>query len=270
MITQETKDIVNSIRRGEIDINNSSNFFDKLIKGLLINLNKDINIRSKRVPHFILHTGDDTMYLSVKGQDSSIEPKEISNEDYVYSVVPRCIVQPKGVDIQSDQVTSPYSNGILQYERDGSLYTFSGEFRRMPIKMSFDLMYLLDNYTDNLELIQQIISKLVFIQTYKFVYMGQETLASYVVPTSLSEEHLVDMDGQTTDSKLHKINISIDVESTYPVWQPKTIVSTSQWIAKFKQDSYTAPSGGVKQAINNKISVYDGGEGLQIKSKLIK
>ena len=268
-MTEDVKTLVEKIRGGEIDVNNQTLFFGAFIKGLILKLNKDITIRKKPVPTFILHTGDDTMYLDVKGQDASIEPGEISNEKYVYNAIPRCIVQPKNVDILSDQVSSPYAKGSLQLTHDGDLYTLVGEMRRYPIKMAFDLTYYLDNYTDSLELIQQIISKLTFIQTYKISYMGQEILCSYAVPTQLSEEHLMTLEGTTTERKDRKIAISLEVETNYPVWQNRTIVSASQWISKFNYGVAAAPSQEIQKAQENMTPEYEGGDGLVIHSKKI-
>lgn len=267
-LTEDVKALVKKIRGGEIDVNNQTLFFGAFIKGLLLKLNKDITIRNKHVPTFILHTGDDTMYLDVKGQDASIEPGEISNEKYVYNSIPRCIVQPKNVDILSDQVSSPYANGTLQLENGGNLYTLTGEMRRYPLKMTFDLAYYLDNYTDSLELMQQIISKLTFVQTYKITYMGQEILCSYAIPTQLSEEHLMTLEGTTTERKERKISISLEVETNYPVWQNRTIVSASQWIANFAPSISVVPTGEIENAQNRAVSVYDGGDGLVIHGRV--
>ena len=73
-------DLIDKIRREEIDINNQELFFANLIKGLMVNLNKDISIRGIPVPHIIVHTGSDALYLEQKGQDNSLEPFQISND----------------------------------------------------------------------------------------------------------------------------------------------------------------------------------------------
>ena len=91
--------LINKIRRGEIDINNQSLFFSIIIKGLMRKLYDDLTIRDIKIPHIILNTGDDLMYLEVKGHDQSKEPYEITNEDHVYNMIPRCIVNPKGINL---------------------------------------------------------------------------------------------------------------------------------------------------------------------------
>lgn len=234
----DKRDIINSIVKGEIDINNQSLFFPIVIKGLLLKLNEQLCIRSKKIPHFIIHTGDDTMYLSVKGQDASREPLEITNEDYVYNSIPRCLVSTKGLNIEPDQLTSPYIHGQMQYEQDGELYTLVGEFRRVPIKLSVDCKYYVDTWTDMMELMQQIISKLAFIQTYTVSYLGQAIRCSYSIPTSLEGDYLTELDGTTQDSKLRTLEISLELETNYPVWEPRTMISNDDRIVHISATSF--------------------------------
>ena len=71
------------IRKGVLDINVQELFLSALIKGLLLSLKNDIKIRDEAVPHMIIHTGDDRLWLEQKGYDASIEPLIISNENNV-------------------------------------------------------------------------------------------------------------------------------------------------------------------------------------------
>lgn len=226
-------EIINKIRREEIDVNNQSLFFPIVIKGLLIKLNEHIKIRDKKLPHFIIHTGDDTMYLSVKGQNAAIEPLEISNEEYVYNSVPRCLVTVSGVNIDSDQLTSPYVQGHMQFESDDNLYTLSGEFRRIPVKLSVNCKYYVDSWGDLMDLTQQIITKLAFVQTYNVSYLGQLIKCSYVIPTSLEGEYLTELDGTTQDNKLRTMELSLEVDTNIPVWENRTMILADDYITKF-------------------------------------
>lgn len=228
--------LTNKIREGEIDINNQSLFFSVVIKGLLNKLYKDLKIRSVSIPHFILNTGDDTMYLQVKGQNQAIEPLEISNEEYVYNQIPRCIVNPKGINLIPDQLTSPYSNGVFQYEGDNEVTTFNAEFRRMPFTMAFELKYILDSFNDVLDLTQQIISKLAFIQTYNITYMGQTIVCSYKIQEDIESEYDINIDGNYNEDKHRKINMSITVESNFPIFNNRSVIQSDHFI---KQNDFT-------------------------------
>lgn len=225
------KRVVDNIRYGVLDVNIQELFLSTLIKGLLFNLNKDIKVRDINIPHMILHTGDDRMWIEAKGYDASIEPLTISNENNVYSIIPRCIVNPANIDMEIGQLTSPYSIGSLQYTvndgDDAGVYMLSGEFRRVPLKLSVELKYQTESYTDMLELIQYIITQLLFIRTFDIVYMGQKIKCSYKIPENFSEEHTMEIDGATSDSRLHSLNLSIEVETNIPVFNNKTIVPTT-------------------------------------------
>lgn len=219
--------IINDIRNGVVDINTQENFMSILIKGLLYNLNGCIKVRNIPVPHFILHTGDDRMWIEAKGYDASIEPLNISNEEAVYSIIPKCIVTPSAINLDSGQLTSPYSLGSLQYTTDDGIYTLSGEFRRMPIKLSVDLKYYTDSYTDMMELIQYIISNIAFIRTYDIMYMGQKIKCSYKIPDSFDDAHSMELDGAMSDNRAHSLSLSIELETNMPIFNNKTIMENN-------------------------------------------
>ena len=231
MINENTKNIIEQIRKGELDCNNRELFFSTLIKGLMLKLDDDISIRNLPVPHVTIHTGSDALYLERKGQNQSVEPFSISNEDYIYQIVPRCVVNLGGIELVPDQLTNPYSLGQFQLEDDNGIYTLKGEFRRMPVKLTVELKYMTDSYRDMLELIQQIITKLTFIRTFNITYMGQVIPCSYKIPESFSGEHLTELDGKSQDDKLHTMQISLEVETCFPVFSSKTIMSIEQCIS---------------------------------------
>lgn len=248
MITQEIKEIVSKIRKREIDINNQSLFFPILIQGLILKLNKDISIRNMGVPHFILHTGDDTMYLMHKGQDVSKEPLEISNEDYIYNQIPRCIVNPGSIDLIPDQLTNPYANGSIEFEYEdpegnSHIYPLVAEFRRMPIKFNCSIKYYVDSYRDLMELTQQIVTKLAFIQTYYITYMGQTILCSYKIPEGFDGEHMTELDGTTSDNKTRTIELQLEVESNFPVYSERTIMYAGNYINLYPQKGEDLENG---------------------------
>lgn len=223
-------EIIQNFRSGVLDINNQELFFKTLIKGLLICLNKEVKIRGVSVPHIVLHTGDDYMYLNLKGQNASIEPYEVSNEDYVYNVVPRCIVNLGNIDLLQDQTTNPYSRGIFQYQSEDNLYSLSAECRRTPIKLTIELKYYVDTFTDILELIQHILSKFSYIRSFYIIYCGQGIFCSYKIPEVFGQEHLMEITGSTQDNRCRTINLTLEVETNFPVFSNASVISTDSII----------------------------------------
>ena len=217
-------EIANKIRKGALDINVQELFLSSLIKGLLLKLNDEIKIRNIEVPHMILHTGDDRMWVETKNYNASIEPLTISNEGSVYSIIPKCVVTPSSVDLDLNQLTYPYSLGSLQYESPNGVCMLTGEFRRIPVKIGVDLKYYTDSYTDMLELIQYIIANLSFIRTYDIVYLGQKIKCSYKIPESFGEEHTMELDGALSDNREHSLSLSVEIETSLPIFNNRTIM----------------------------------------------
>jgi hypothetical protein len=218
---KDKQSLIQDIRTGKIDINNQELFFSTLIKGLMSKLDDNIRIRGIEIPHIILHTGDSTMHQILSNEGNT---GDISSMEEIYNIIPRCIIDVNNIDLSVDQLSSPYSMGLMQYECSDGVYSFMGEFRRYPIKLSCELKYYVDSYTDMLALFQQIITKLSFIQTYNIAYMGQTIVNSYKTPDSFDGEHLMEIDGTTTDSKYKTVTCTIEIESTLPVWDHKTLV----------------------------------------------
>lgn len=207
----------------KVDPNNQQLFFSILIKAIMRDLFDLIKIRGQRVPHMIMNTGDDIMYLLEKEHDSSIEPLEISNEQYIYNVVPRCVVSLGGLDTMPDQLSNPYTRGQFQVEVENMLYTLSGEFRRMPLKIAVTLKYLTESFTDTLELMQYIVTKLCYVRTFKFVYLGQTMIASYRIPEAFSDEHMMEITGDTKEARNHTTELALEVETNMPVFAEGSI-----------------------------------------------
>ena len=256
MMDEKSKisNVVKLIRNGDLDVNVQDLFLSIIIKGLIYNLNNDIKIRGKKVPHYIMHTGDDRMYIENRGYDASVEPITVSNEEgTIYSTIPKCIINPEGIDLDTSQLTSPYSIGNLQYNiasgENIGVYALKGEFRRVPLKFTFGLKYYTDSYTDMLELIQYVISNLAFVKNFDIMYMGQKIKCSYKIPDSFGEEHTMDIDGSFDDTREHTLNLSIEVDTNMPIFNNKTIVSATNIIVTPIANIYPVNTGSINETI---------------------
>lgn len=243
----DIKNLVADINRGKIDINNQQNFFSSVIKGLLVKLNEDISIRDIHIPHFILHTGDDILYVENKAKHYTSDPTQTSNENYIYNIIPRCMITPNGINFELDQLTSPCALGNLQLDYNESVYSLTGEFRRLPTKLGIEMVYYTNTYNDMLDLVQQIATKLAFIKTYHITYLGQDIICSYSIPDSFSGEWMTDLSGTTEDNRNKKVSLSIEIECNMPVWDNRTIMDSSHYISNFGDHGLLIyPTDGIK------------------------
>lgn len=239
------KELWNKLKGREIDINNQQLFFSIVAKGFIYKLNENLKLRGMSIPHYILNTGDDIMYLEVKGQDNSVEPINISNENFVYSQIPRCLVQPTGINVQMEQLTNPYAHGFFEMEYTDMVYNFRAEFRRIPVTYGFTLKYYLDNFIDALDVTQQILANLSFVNTFKVIYLGRQINCSYQIPDSYQTEYMMEFDGITTDPKYRTISMDIEVATNFPVIHEETIIPADMIVKKTTEGLILHPKGGL-------------------------
>lgn len=223
-------EIREKIIRGELDINNQQNFFSTLIKGAMYSFNQYLKIRGKMVPHYIMNTGDDIMYLELKDYHYQLVPCDAQAAQLAYGTIPRCNARIGAVNVPLDQLSSPYSRGAFNIEYDGNVYAMTAQMRRIPVTLTMDLEYTLDSFTDTLDLTQQIISHWQFIKTFDIQYLGKTITCSYKIPENISSELNVTFSDGDGETKVRKITLSIDVESNYPLYQPESTIEASATI----------------------------------------
>ena len=255
----EVKELWKKIREGVIDVNNQDLFFGILSKAFLYNINQKLTLRGTPIPHYILNTGHNIMYLEIKGQDHSIErpiisgqTPVVSNENFMYSQIPRCMVQPAGINIQTDQLTSPYSYGRFEVEVEDMIYIFRSEFRRIPVVVSYSLKYYLDSFSDAISVSQQLINKLAFINNFDFTYLGNVLKASYMLPSDINTEFQIEFDGLTQDSKNRTISLDMEVSTNIPIIYPETIIPADNYIKGFVVGKPGDPVGSTSFGIYQK------------------
>lgn len=225
-----SKKIQEKIMTGEINPNLTESFFGECIKSALLWMNDHITLGKRKIPHFIMNTGDEMMYRELMNYYYD-RGQGVTDEDFVYNTVPRCVVSPGAMNTLPDQLTQPYSRGVFEIEVDDSLYEFSAETRRLPIQISLSLKYIIDSFTDCLSLTQSFFTGLLYIQTFKFVYMGETVVCSLKMPDGVDVEKLSTVEFGT-EGRFKTINIELTLDTNIPVYDPRTAVSTDRIITK--------------------------------------
>lgn len=207
-------------------------FFSILIKGALSWLNRNIIMYNEPIKHFILNTGSSYMYVESNGYEFSWT--ETTGEDQMYMHLPRCVCELADINIPQEELTNPFIRGI--YERRSSLdnefHGYSAEIRRLPLEVSMNLHYVLSNFNESLILMQELIDKLVFQRYYKIIYLGQIIQCSIEFPNSTNIEiNKIDFDSTETNQKI--IDVSIKIDTYYPIINNETEFETSHVIASF-------------------------------------
>lgn len=219
-------EVIKQINQGVIDLNGKQSFFSAVIKGFMFKMNNTFKLRDKYIPHMILNTGDDIMYLEAKGYDYD-EP--VSNEDFIYNTIPRCVVQVADINVQADQLSS-YSRGEFTIEHEDDLFGVIADFRRIPLKVNMDLKYYFDSFSDAINMAQQVITQCAFVNTFEISYLGQNIISSFELPEGETIEKMIEFDGLTMESKNKTISFSLEVLTNYPAILNGTVVKSNSFI----------------------------------------
>lgn len=234
-----SSEIKEHIIKGGIDPNSCEDFFGGCIKAVLLWLNDNIllmkdGVTPRKVPHFILNTGDELMYRELMNYQYDRGGK-VTDEDFVYNAIPRCIVETGSISTQPDQLTQPYVRGVFELPYDGQLWEFSAETRRVPVQLSLSLKYYIDSFQDALALSQRFITDILYIRTLKFQYMGETVQVSLKFPESFDTEKPTSLEFGN-EGRFKTISIDLQVDTNIPVYNPRTAVPTDKVISVTKND----------------------------------
>ena len=121
----------------------------------------------------------------------------------------------------------------IQDSTDDTLYTFSAEYRRLPIKVGVSLKYVLDSLTDAFQVIQQTFVQQAFINKFNITYLGQTIGVTYKIPDNYEAESMIEFDGATLEDKNRKISMDLEVETNIPIIYKDTIIPSDAYVKGF-------------------------------------
>jgi len=221
-------------------------FFSIVMKGCLGWLTRHIKMYNKPIKHFVFNTGSSYMYVEANGYYNTWS--ETTGEDYMYMECPRCIVTMQEISIPTEELTNPFIRGNYErYSDDGQVKGYNAEMRRLPIEINLQLQYVLNNFNESIVLLQELFDSLVFQRYFKISYLGQLVQCSIEFPnnTSIPQKKI---DLAATDDNHRTIEISIKLNTTYPIINVDTETPARHVISSF---NYNIDAVSEKQVVEN-------------------
>lgn len=210
--------------------NRDDRFFSILVKGALAYLTNTIVLYGKPIRHFIFNTGSSFMYVETNGYEYSIS--EVTGEEYVYHERPRCVANMGGITINTEELTQPYVRGTYERFNKDHIEGYNAEIRRLPITMELQLQYVCSTFNEEIVLAQELLDKLVFQKYFSIVYLGQVIQCSIEFPASEQLElNKIDMSSPDNGNKL--INVTLNIQTSYPIIDEDTEIPNSHIISGF-------------------------------------
>jgi len=216
--------------------NRDERFFAIVLKGLISWLNRNIVMYNNPINHFIFNTGSTYMYVESNGYEYSW--CETTGEDQMYMHLPRCLMTIGAVNVEMEELTQPYSRGL--YERkssDNKIKGYNAEIRRLPVSIDITLKYVLSNFNESIILIQELIDSIFFQRYYKVSYLGQQVECSIEFSQEL-QIAIDEIDMSATDMRNRSIELTLKINTNYPIIDIKTEVPSDQFIDGFRSDPW--------------------------------
>lgn len=210
--------------------NRDDRFFSVIIKGMINWLNHHIVLYDKPINHFIYNTGSSYLYMETNGYEFSWT--ETSGEDQMYMQMPRCIIEMTGINVPTEELTSPYTVGVYERRNGMNIQGFNANMRRVPIEIDINLKYVLSNFNESIVLTEELINNVLFQRYYTVAFLGQNLQCSIEFPQNFNIElNRVDMTDPTTNQK--NVQLALKIFTNYPAIDESTEVPNNAVVSSF-------------------------------------
>lgn len=210
--------------------NRDERYFSILLKGALSWFNENMMMYNKPINHFIFTTGSSYMYIESNGYD--FKWNETTGEDWMYMQLPRCVVELGSLRIPTEELTSPYSRGTYERMNGDVIQSFNAQIRRLPVELELTFRYYFSNFNECLIFLQEAMDKLLFQKFFRIAYLG-ETIRCSIEPPQDFNIQISPIDMTSSDPRQRTIELSMKINSNYPLIDENTEIPTDRIITSF-------------------------------------
>lgn len=210
--------------------NRDERYFAVLLKGVLAWFNENIIMYNKPIKHFIFTTGSSYMYIESNGYD--FKWNETTGEDWMYMELPRCVIEMNSLRVPTEELSSPYARGTYERQNGNAIQSFNAQIRRLPIELDLTFRYYFSNFNEYIVFLQEALDKLLFQKFFRIAYLGESIRCSIEMPQDFNVQ-INPIDMTSTDPRQRTIELSIKINSNYPLVDEKTEIPVDRVIKYF-------------------------------------
>jgi hypothetical protein len=261
--------------------NNKFNYHDSKIRNIIISVihkfRDTIKFRqytdtdeyeTHYVPFFYSLVGAEDFLLDnyMTSDYSELSTKEIDNN---YEPVPRGVLSLTSLEIDAGALINRHvRTEIPRKQDDGSYKMFSYETMIIPINMSYEVRITCGSNIEMFKIIESIISEMYKVNNFYVDYGGYHVRGSISLPESFDREQLLSF--TFVDKKKLEISFSIDVSTSFPVFDEKSEIFMGRRMDGFNINMYdisVEPDSGLY--LNTPNSIVAGKDAMKFGSKEI-
>ena len=174
---------------------------------------EDNNTRKKIIPPVIFSGTGSKSFLQYYFSDNNYT---VCEEDVKiegsYDVIPRVTIKKEGLNILSNNVTSPYGFGeLFKVDDDGNLKMYSGTIQGIPLKTDFALEILCNSLSEQDKIWENLVRGLYWQRRGAFIYDGVLCTLSIAFPDNTEKNKLFEFRSlDATENFIIKCNIEVE------------------------------------------------------------
>lgn len=190
------------------------NFIERGFESFIRSLQTKFRKYREDFPVYIFNTGDEVYMFDWKDTGGSGKTFKASD---IYQSKPRLEIKIDDLQINSDQLTMPFIEGVFTIPIDKRDTTFYGQVKRIPITYTVTATLVCDSLLHSFKYTELLLTMMYRSNTFEFWHAKRRHQGVYFIQDSLPTEKTVEM-SFSPDSRDWKLGLTINVNMQFPAF----------------------------------------------------
>lgn len=190
------------------------NFIERGFESFILSLQTKFRKYREDFPVYIFNTGDEVYMFNWKDSDGPGKTFKVGD---IYQSKPRLEIKIDDLQINSDQLTMPFVEGVFTIPIDKRDTTFYGQVKRIPITYNVTATLVCDSLLHSFKYTELLLTMMYRSNTFEFWHAKRRHQGVYTIQDSLPTEKTIEM-AFSADSRDWKLGLTISVNMQFPAF----------------------------------------------------
>lgn len=190
------------------------NFIERGFASFMHSLQTKFRKYREDFPVYIFNTGDEVYMLDWKATDGLGKTYKVGD---IYQSKPRLEIKIDDLQINSDQLTNPFVEGVFTIPVEKRDTTFYGQVKRIPVTYTVTATLVCDSLLHSFKYTELLLTMMYRSNSFEFWHAKRRHQGVYFIQDSLPTEKTVEM-GFSADSRDWRLGLTINVNMQFPAF----------------------------------------------------
>ena len=190
------------------------NFIERGFESFIRSLQTKFRKYREDFPVYVFNTGDEVYMFDWKATGG---PGKVFKVSDIYQSKPRLEIKIDDLQINSDQLTTPFVEGVFTIPIDKRDITFYGQVKRIPITYTVTATLVCDSLLHSFKYTELLLTIMYRSNSFEFWHAKRRHQGVYSIQDSLQSENTVEM-AFSPDSRDWKLGLTISVNMQFPAF----------------------------------------------------